>query len=189
LIKNPYTVNLDPESGKIEGAKLTIRRLSDMADLYLEGKEVSLSSGVDPIIYEIYECSHPSLEGDMNFGTTVMRPGKVGKEFYMTKGHFHSKLHTGELYQGLKGIGLLLLQNQDKEFKCLKLSEGTLAYIPPGWAHRSVNIGEGPFIYFFIYPADAGHDYESIMKMGGFCKIVVEDQGKIKIQDNPRFKA
>ena len=41
----------------------------------------------DPVIYEVYECKTKGL----NFATTVIFPGKVENEYFMTKGHIHKK--------------------------------------------------------------------------------------------------
>jgi glucose-6-phosphate isomerase len=50
-----------------------------------------------------------------------------------------------------------------------------------------VNTGEGPFIFFAVYPGDAGHNYGDIEKTG-FAKILVERGGKKLLTDNPRWK-
>jgi glucose-6-phosphate isomerase len=64
---------------------------------------------------------------------------------------------------------------------------GALAYIPPYWGHRMVNTGEKPFIFFAVYPGDAGHNYGDIEKTG-FAKLLVERNGKSILIDNPRWR-
>jgi glucose-6-phosphate isomerase len=46
------------------------------------------------------------------------------------------------------------------------MGPGTVAYVPPNWAHRTVNTGEEPFVFFAVYPGQAGHDYGTIEKTG-----------------------
>ena len=61
-------------------------------------------------------------------------------------------------------------------------------YVPPGWAHRSVNTGSGEdLVTFFVYPGHAGHDYGSIESQG-FRKLVVERDGAPCIVDNARWR-
>lgn len=180
-------VKIDFNTGIIEGCRVTIRRLSDMAEFYSDQVSVNnmLKKNRDPCIYEIYEYSNPADEGNLNFGTTIIYPGKVGNEFYMTKGHYHQK-NAGEVYQGLRGNGILLLQNRKGEFRNIEMGKGSLVYIPPEWAHRSVNIGDELFIYYFVYPSNSGHDYETIRRTG-FMKLVVEKNSKPCIIDNIKY--
>ena len=42
-----------------------------------------------------------------------------------------------------------------------------MVYVPPYWAHRSINTGDEPLISLCIYSGDAGHDYGDI-KSDGF---------------------
>ena len=67
------------------------------------------------------------------------------------------------------------------------MARGRVIYVPPGWAHRAINIGSTKLIFLAIYPSDAGHDYGAI-KERGFRKIVIERDGKPSIEDNPRWR-
>jgi len=67
------------------------------------------------------------------------------------------------------------------------MQAGTIAYVPPYWAHRTVNTGNQPFIFFAAWPGDSGHDYGTIEDRG-FAKIVVERGGRPALVDNPKFK-
>jgi glucose-6-phosphate isomerase len=46
------------------------------------------------------------------------------------------------------------------------MSQGTIGYIPPGWAHRSVNVGDEPYRFLAVYPGNAGHDYNWVLQNG-----------------------
>jgi len=146
-----------------------------------------LATGKDPVIYEYYENSQPSVEGHLNFGVTVIYPGKIGIEYFMTRGHYHAKEGTAEVYYGLKGEGIMLLQTRKGESRWIQITPGQAAYVPPFWAHRTVNTGNNRLYVLFAYPSDSGHDYGTI-KQKGFPKLVVEERGKPKIVDNPSFK-
>ena len=70
-----------------------------------------------------------------------------------------------------------------------ELRPGRVLYVPPCWAHRSVNTGATEdLVTFFIYPGNAGHDYGTI-EQHGFRKLVVEVNGRPEIIDNPRWRS
>jgi glucose-6-phosphate isomerase len=118
---------------------------------------------------------------------TVLYPGQVGDEYYMTKGHFHVAMDTAEIYLGLEGEGYLLMQTKEGDSQALEMERGTIAYIPPYWAHRTVNSGKGPLVFFAVWPGHAGHDYGTIEE-SGFLKLVVERDGQPVLIPNPRYR-
>jgi len=184
----PKHVSLDLGKGVLLPSTLTKRKLKDLDSFFADTQatETILNSGQDPIIYEVYECLQPQELGHLNFGTTILYPGRIGDEFYMTKGHFHAKEASSEVYLGLAGKGLILLQSRTGNSECLEMSKGDVIYVPPGWGHRTVNVGAEKLVFFFMYQADAGHDYESVQEQG-FSKLVVERRGRVEVVDNPRF--
>ncbi len=176
---NPYSSRclrsgeLDNYSARLE------RRLMDMAEFFSDKEMVGALSDRNPLIYTVYEMTAPEEPGQLSYATTILYPGKVGDEYYMTKGHFHSKEGTGEVYYCIAGRGLLLMQKGSR-VETTGMEEGVVAYVPPGWAHRSVNTGSENFVFLAFYPADAGHDYGTIAE-NGFSKIVVEDRDGPKL--------
>lgn len=50
------------------------------------------------LVYEFYELGAPEHPGDIAFGTSIVYPGTVGGEYFMTNGHFHTILETAEVY-------------------------------------------------------------------------------------------
>ena len=61
-------------------------------------------------------------------------------------------------------------------------------YVPPCWAHRSVNTRWDMDLFaLFGYPGNAGHYYTTIEQQG-FRKPVVERNGKPHVIDNPRWR-
>jgi len=147
------------------------KRGKDMAGYYAKEPEP------EAVIYKVYELD---CTGDILLAITELKPGKVGNEYHMTKGHFHESAGAGEVYFGLKGHGLILLQNKDGEAREIELTAGIVACIPPGWAHRSVNTGEEDFIFLAGFPKDAGHDYD-VIKKEGFNKRVLEINGNATV--------
>jgi glucose-6-phosphate isomerase len=142
----------------------------------------------NPIIYSFSEKILPEENGHLQLATTSIHPGKIGDEYFMTKGHYHRRPDTSEVYLGLEGKGCLLIQTVQGDFESIDIEPGVTAYIPPYWGHRMVNTGSIPFVFFAVYPGDAGHNYGDIERTG-FVKILVEKDGKpLLLVDNPRWK-
>ena len=100
-------------------------------------------------------------------GISIVHPGKVGNEFFMTKGHFHAVLETSEVYYCLKGEGFMVMENPQGETAIEALAPGKVLYVPPCWAHRSVwTSRQEDLVFFFVYPGNAGHDYGTIEQQG-----------------------
>jgi glucose-6-phosphate isomerase len=115
------------------------RRLSSLRGQYSDSAAYQrlLESG-DPIIYEVYEISRPEVAGELRTGLSVVHPGSVGSEYFMTKGHFHAVIDTAETYYCVKGHGVLLMENVQGDSAVEELLPGRAIYVAPGWAHRSM---------------------------------------------------
>ncbi|MGL6193654.1 MAG: glucose-6-phosphate isomerase family protein, partial [Thermoguttaceae bacterium] len=135
------------------------------------------------VIYKVYEKQMPHLPGELQWCMSVTLPGKVGREYYMTKGHFHAIRNTAELYLCVRGEGFMLMETESGETVAEPMVPNRCVYVPAYWAHRSVNTGNEPLISYCVYPGDAGHDYGSI-ETAGFRKRIVEIDGKPCVVDN-----
>ncbi|HJW90173.1 MAG TPA: glucose-6-phosphate isomerase [Anaerolineales bacterium] len=142
----------------------------------------------DALLYDVYEFHRPEIAGELLSGISIIHPGRVGSEYYMTKGHFHSVLDTAEVYYTLEGQGCMVMETPEGDWSIEELCAGRILYVPPRWAHRSVNTGTGDLVMLFVYPANAGHDYGAIERQG-FRKLILEVDGKPQIVDNPRWKS
>lgn len=163
------------------------RRLSQMAGQYFDHEAYGRMLEDDPLLYEVYELERPKIAGELLHGVSVVHPGKVGDEFFMTKGHFHKVLETAEIYVTLKGRGMMVMETPEGDTSVEPLLEGGVLYVPPRWAHRSVNVDPNEdLVMFFAYPGNAGHDYTTIESQG-FCKLVVDVDGEPQVIDNPRW--
>ena len=166
-----------------------VRTLSSMQGQYLNAEAyAAMMTEEDVLLYEVYEVTRPALNGELLQGLSIVHPGKVGHEYFMTKGHFHSVLDTAETYYCLQGEGVMVMETIEGEWAVEDLRPGRVLYVPPGWAHRSVNTGTGQdLVTFFVYPGHAGHDYGTIEKQG-FRKLILEQDKQPKIVDNPRWR-
>jgi glucose-6-phosphate isomerase len=149
-----------------------------------EATEALLAAG-DPVLYRVHAAAIPDEDDHLLFGTTVIEPGKVGDEYFMTKGHYHAVERTAEVYHCLSGCGAILMETRGGETAEVFLQPGQAVYIPPAWAHRSVNVGDEPFIFFYAMPGGAGHDYVAF-EAQGFRRLILERDGGPAIVPNPR---
>jgi len=165
------------------------RKLSAMRGQFLDQPAFeAMLEEEDTLLYEVYEIHRPHEPGELLTGISIVHPGKVGSEFFMTKGHFHAVRETAEVYLCMSGEGFMVMEDQDGECRVESLSPGKVLYVPPGWAHRSVCTSrQEDLVTFFIYPGHAGHDYGTIEKQG-FRKLVVAGERGIEIVDNPRWR-
>ena len=185
-----FTLDFPLADGIAAGAASTVRRLSQMRGMYAdaEAAERLIHEKDDPIIYEFYELGAPERAGDLAFGTSIVYPGKVGHEYFMTKGHFHTILETAEVYYALSGTGCMLTENPEGDVVLHALEPGRALYVPPRFAHRSVNTGDVPLVTFFVFRADAGHDYGTIETKGFRSLVLAGGDGLPVLAANPKWK-
>ncbi|HEY5586506.1 MAG TPA: glucose-6-phosphate isomerase [Ruminiclostridium sp.] len=185
---NPFTLYFDLKTGQPSDKKPTQRHLSSMKGMFADEKELDeLIKKEDSVIYEFSELSVPATSGDLLFGTSILYPGKVGNEYFMTKGHFHTILETAEVYYCLSGKGYMLMEDPEGNWDAQEMTAGKAVYVPQRWAHRSINTGSDTLVTFFVFRADAGHDYGTI-ETKGYRKLITENNNKVEIIDNPRWK-
>ena len=189
MLMRPFSMHLDFKTGELTPCNRTnIRELSDMKGMFLDARaELLILEKENPTIYSFHERLLPEENGHLQLATTTIHPGKIGDEYFMTKGHYHKRPDTSEVYLGLEGEGCLLTQTVEGDFESIVIKPGVSAYIPPYWGHRMVNTGSTPFVFFAVYPGDAGHNYGDIERTG-FVKILVEKDGKPLLIDNPRWE-
>lgn len=143
--------------------KVKETRLSDLSD-FLFGKDRDAADKVlakkNPVIYKVKFLD----EGEISYGITYMNPGKIGKQDFMTKGHYHDN-GSPEVYYLISGKGKLIYR-KGKDRKVVVMKKGVFHYIPKGYGHRTVNTGNGKLVFLSIYESKAGHDYEKVKKEG-----------------------
>ena len=105
-----------------------------------------------------------------------MNKEKVGQEYFMTKGHFHSNSDRAEFYWGVEGEGFLILMDERRNVWAERMFPGSLHYIPGKVAHRVANTGYQKLVFSACWPSDAGHDYATIAD-AGFARRLVDVNG------------
>jgi glucose-6-phosphate isomerase len=184
----PEGVKIDGRSGEVspETGRYQ-KRLSELRGIYQDAAafDRAVSERGDPVVYEVID--YRKKESDLAFGTTIMEPGQIAGEYFMTRGHYHERKECGEAYYTQSGEGLLLLESRTGEIRTVEMKPGVCAFIPPDWAHRSINTGKEKLVFVWFCATDAGHDYGEILTRG-MRKIVIERDGSRVITDNPNYE-
>ena len=152
-----------------------VRRASDLRGVFLdEPSRAALAAADDPVVYRVASVERPDdAGGELAWGLGVIEAGRVGDEYFMTKGHAHARREAAEIYIGLGGEGFMLLEDlRDGSCAALPLRADEVVYVPGFTAHRTVNVGTAPLGYLGIYPADAGHDYGAVAAKG-FAQVIL----------------
>ena len=178
---------IDLATGSLAGEVTTSeRRIADLAGLFAdEAARAALPQ--DTIVYRVqmHDKEAEGTPGGLLFGTSFVYPGKVGDEYFMTKGHYHARRECGEYYWCIQGTGALILMDESGKCWFEPMQPGSLHYIPGYIAHRLANTGDTPLRVGACWPSDAGHDYASIaehgftarlMNVGGVPTLVQEGQ-------------
>lgn len=179
----PFSVIVDVDRAEMPDAtNHIVRRASAMRGHYADESALEhlITSHEDPIHYEVFEAPVPEEYGHLMYCISSLQPGTVGDECFMTKGHYHTVHNTSETYLCLRGEGYILMKTPDGHFNAQKMERNKMVYVPPYWAHRSVNTGDEPLISYCVYNAEAGHNYGDIEKEG-FIKRVYKRNGSIEI--------
>lgn len=167
------------DSATLGTRPVVTRRLADLQGSFHDqaAYEAALAQG-NPILYEVSAVEPASGDGQLHYGLGILQPGKIGDEYYLTKGHYHSHRPAAEIYIGLKGEGAMVLEDEVAgETRLIPLRANSAVYVPGHTAHRTVNTGAEPLVYLGIYPSNAGHDYGTIARKN-FRKIVVSRDGQ-----------
>ena len=182
-------VDFDLKSGLSTSKEPLQRYLSNMKGIFSDQAACDAQLAKENVlIYEFFDMGVPESSGEIAYGTSITYPGKVGDEYFMTKGHFHTLLDTAEVYYCLSGHGYMLMENPEGDWEAQELVPGKAVYVPGRYAHRSVNVSpDEPLVTFFAFPGHAGHDYGTI-ETQGFRKLIVERDGKPAFVDNPKWK-
>ncbi len=135
-------------------------------------------------------------KADMEYDLTVIKNGKIGREFMKTVGHYHGKFPKTnttypEVYEVIEGeIEYLLQTRPDKKGKVdvvlVEAETGDKVVVPPGYGHISINIGNEIVVSSNLQKADlpAEADYDFYEKNEGAAFYRTEKG----LEPNPNYK-
>tara|TARA_Y100000310_G_C20608020_1_gene776547 strand:- start:37 stop:507 length:471 start_codon:yes stop_codon:yes gene_type:complete len=142
-------IDFDTKDLKKKHDKIIVRRFKDMADHYKNPNGIK----GNPIIYNVYIVEFDVFEA----GLTVINPGNINGEYYMTKGHKHEH-PTKEVYILMEGKGKLLIKKGKKSY-VVTMEKGKTYILPKNWGHRIINTGNKELEVMTIYSKKAGRGY------------------------------
>lgn len=180
----PFGIDVDFDTGEMRAAECVVtRRASDMRGYYRDEKDLDriVTTLGDPVHYEVLESNIPEEYGHLRVVISRLQPGRVGDEFFMTKGHYHTVSETAEVYLCLRGEGIMVMKTSEGHAREERMARQRLVYVPPHWAHRSVNTGAEPLVSLCVYPGEAGHNYGDIVDQG-FPQRVIYKNGEVVIE-------
>jgi glucose-6-phosphate isomerase len=185
-----YAAIFDAQAGTLAGAPMSARRLSDLAGVFAD--EASYAAALaqsDPVVYTTASAATANGEGQLHYGLGTLLPGRVGDEYFCTKGHLHAWRPAAEVYVGLAGEGAMLLEDERSgETRLELLGANRIVYVPGFTAHRTINTGDAPLVYLGVYDAAAGHDYGTIERRN-FRMVVVARDGAPALLERAAYLA
>ncbi len=191
MMREPVSSIVDPIGGGMSGNTGRYeKRLSDLTGLYAdqEAHKALLDTLSDPVVYDVEDFKPGTQSGDLIYGVTRMSPGRVGNEFFLTRGHIHAKADRPEIYYGQKGHGLMQLESPEGETRIVEIRPQTICYVPPYWIHRSINVADEDLIMVFAYPSDSGQDYGIIEASNGMRHRVMAKGGGWELVENQAYR-
>ena len=179
----------DPVTAILEGREQTVRRLSDLRGSFAsEAAYLQTLQQLDnPVLYRVTQIEEQNGPGQLHYGLGILMPGRVGDEYFMTKGHIHAWRPAAEVYVGLRGHGMMLIEDERTgECTAVALEENSAVYVPGHAAHRTVNTGDEPLLYWGILSSEAGHDYGAVVERN-FRKVIVAVDGQPVVMDRTDY--
>jgi glucose-6-phosphate isomerase len=195
-----FPVQMDPAAltlsfgPGISTAPVVVRRLDEVRPLLREPD----AAGPDHL-YTIYmDIRVPGVADGLSanglgYGAVVYNHGTLGEEALRSQGHVHSAdPSTGvcysELYEFWHGRGLVYMQDSASpsvgDVIVVEAGPGDKVAIPPGWAHATVNVGDGPMAFGAVYALDAQLLYEPLRRLQGTAHYVLAGG---RLEPNPRY--
>jgi len=173
ISNSPVELNLTNYRMTGEPVINQIRKIKDIPGIFADEKAYS-EMDQEQLAYTV-QAWMPVADGTpggLFFGVSTIYPGKVGNEYFMTKGHFHSQSDRAEFYWGIEGRGMLILMDRERNTWAEEVCPGSLHYIGGHIAHRLANTGIDKLIVGACWPSDAGHDYEEIANKGFSARLL-----------------
>jgi glucose-6-phosphate isomerase, archaeal len=176
MIEQPFATRILPAEHRLDGAEsVSSTTLGSLANSFADRN--AATAGADRVVYRVSRRDVPAETGELLQCITEILPGDCGGELFMTRGHGHARAECAEIYLGVSGRGLVLMQKGD-EFRAEEIDAYRAVYIPGGWNHRTVNTSAVESLAFYsVWPAQSGYDYGAIARMPYSYRAYAEGDG------------
>ena len=169
---------VDWSGGQLRGecVKKSSKKLGQLGGIFRDAERWA-AMDAETLVYEVQwvEPVAQGTEGGLFWGNSVIYPGRVGDEYFMTHGHIHLLRNRAEFYATSEGEGMLVMVSADGRAWAEEMRPGSLHYVTGHTAHRVANIGSQPLRFIACWPSDAGHDYGSIKDTGMGARLICRD--------------
>ena len=198
---SPSTLQVTTEDDLV--FKRSIRYGHDLKDVVCFPDQLKLDEPAYSM--DILQSAPPSIQAALDryallYSTVLLPPGKIGREFIKTTGHYHppiagTTLGFPEVYTQLYGKLLLVLQHRagnDREqimnYVIVEMVPGFVITIPPNYAHCLINPTSEPALMAGLYGKGFKPDYEMTKKRRGLAYYVLsDDDGGLEFYPNPNY--
>ena len=154
------------------------RELSALRPVMMEPE----ASGPDPVYRVFSDLEIPGWRSK-----TVLEPGRLGKEFPKTFGHYHT-VNTVETYAIVSGEGVVTLQKKDAgEVLLVFVRAGDRVPVPAGFGHSLSNTGQEELVALDDWEERNAEDYLPIKDKHGMAYYLTEENGKVTAKPNPNY--
>lgn len=198
-----FNVEFDPKTGKLTFPNLpdygqpAVRTKSASCQYYIDS---NASDASDDVLYWMYtglalpQDREKIEQCKLRFDMTVIRPGKIGREFIKTIGHYHCKAEGQdeqypEIYEVVYGKATFFLQDENfMDAVVVEAEPGTKILMPPGYGHITINATSDFLVVSDIVSAKCQSNYCSIRDHKGGTWLLVEDESGKHWIENENYK-
>ena len=152
-----FTTYVDWQTGILSGSGVqqSIKHIGEMAGVFQDAASWAKLDPATPVYrVQYWKPVADGTSGGLFWGNSEILPGKVGNEYFMTKGHLHAQIDRAEYYATVCGEGFLLLMDLQRKTICLEMAPGRVHYIPGATVHRVVNTGKTPLRFLACWGSD-----------------------------------
>ncbi|MEW6724719.1 MAG: glucose-6-phosphate isomerase family protein [Bacillota bacterium] len=185
-----------PRLGGGVQADLAVRTMGELRP-YLQDSDCP---GPDEVYFMYRELTHADdaavwSHHRIKHDITVVPPGRLGREYIRTAGHYHPEAERGltypELYQVVQGEAVFILQHLAgdglvSEVVMVAAAPGDEVIIPPGWGHVTVNQGQSDLVIADIVAADFLSIYRPYQEQAGPAYYLLSSPAG-KAEPNPNY--
>ena len=108
-IPSPTVVDWSTGNLSGEGIEQSVKTLGQLGGLFHdEAAFASMDAATEVYRVQFWRPVPDGTTGGLFWGATVLQPGRVGDEYFMTHGHFHAIRDRAEFYATVRGVGARL---------------------------------------------------------------------------------
>lgn len=188
----------------LDKLKPDIRYLNDLKDVVYDKEWLKTAPNLE--LYYMYKDLAETerdfaqiIKNDLRYDITIIKPGRLGKEFSKTLGHDHpiipgTNITYPELYEVLEGKAVFFLQdsehNKIKDAIAIKAKSGDKIIVPPNYEHLIINIGKTDLkICNWISRSFSSNIYKPFKMKHGFSYYALKRLFGIKWVKNPNYES